>query len=74
MKTLSILAILMAVSATSQAAVKSCEELKTEIEAKLKDHKVETYTLEVVDAGKAGDGKVVGSCEGGKKKIVYAKK
>jgi hypothetical protein len=74
MKTFAFLAMLLAVSAPSHAAIKSCEDLKTEIEAKLKDHKVETYTLEVVDADKAGSGKVVGSCEGGKKKIVYAKK
>lgn len=64
---------LLVLSSSTFAALKSCEDLKTEIEAKLKEHKVATYTLEVVDAGKTGDGKVVGSCEGGKKKIVYVK-
>jgi len=55
------------------AAGKPCDELKAEIAAKLDEKKVTGYTLEVVDADKAGDQKVVGSCEGGSKKIVYAK-
>ena len=55
------------------AVVKSCEELKNEIEAKLKAKKVATYALEVVAAAEVKDQKVVGTCEGGKKKIVYKK-
>jgi predicted lipoprotein with Yx(FWY)xxD motif len=55
-------------------AAKSCDELKTEIAAKLDAKSVTGYTLEVVEADKAGDAKVVGSCEGGAKKITYAKK
>lgn len=55
-------------------AAKSCDELKAEISAKLDGKKVSGYTLEVVAADKAGDKKVVGSCDGGSKKIVYAKK
>lgn len=55
-------------------ATKSCDELKTEITAKLDEKKVTGYTLEIVEADKVGDAKVVGSCEGGKKKITYSKK
>jgi len=55
-------------------AAKSCDELKGEIAAKLDAKGVGGYTLEIVDADKAGDAKVVGSCEGGAKKITYAKK
>ena len=55
------------------AAVKSCEELKNEIEAKIKAKNVKTYALEVVAEADAKDQKVVGSCEGGKKKIIYKK-
>jgi hypothetical protein len=55
------------------AEVKPCEELKTEIEAKLKDKGVANYTLEVVPADQIKDQKVVGSCDGGKSKITYAK-
>jgi Protein of unknown function (DUF1161) len=59
---------------TSAFAAKPCEELKTEIAAKLDAKHVADYTLNVVPADQAGDAKVVGSCEGGAKKIVYTKK
>ena len=54
--------------------IKPCEELKQEIEAKLKAKGVKGYTLEIVQADQVKDQKVVGSCEAGKKKIVYARK
>ncbi len=50
---------------------KPCEELKAEIEAKLKAKGVEKYTLDIVAAEEAKDGKIVGSCDGGTKRIVY---
>ncbi len=55
-------------------AAKPCEELKTEIAAKLDAKGVKGYSLDIVakDAD-AADGKVVGACEGGTKKIVYKK-
>lgn len=56
------------------AAGKSCDELKTEIAAKIDGKGVKNYSLDIVDEDKAGDAKVVGQCEGGKKKIVYSKK
>jgi hypothetical protein len=56
------------------AAGKPCEELKAEIAAKLDAKNVTGYTLDIVDADKVGDAKVVGSCEGGAKKITYTKK
>jgi hypothetical protein len=55
-------------------AAKPCEELKTEIAAKLDAKNVTGYTLEVVATADVGERKVVGSCEGGSKKIVYEKK
>jgi len=55
------------------AAGKPCEELKSEIDAKLKEKKVEGYTLEVVANDDVKDQKVVGSCEGGTKKIGYTR-
>jgi hypothetical protein len=42
---------------------KDCAELKGEIEAKIKKNGV--------DADAQADGKVVGTCDGGTKKIVY---
>ena len=55
------------------AGVKPCEELKTEIDAKLKEKKVSNYTLEIVPADQIKDQKVIGSCDGGKNKITYTK-
>jgi hypothetical protein len=70
-----LIAAALALAATSTfAAGKPCEELKSAIAAKLDAKKVEGYTLDIVDADKAGDAKVVGTCEGGAKKITYAKK
>lgn len=55
------------------AAGKPCEELKSEIEAKIKAKGVASFNLEVVDKGNAGGKQVVGTCEGGSKEIVYSK-
>ena len=50
---------------------KDCGELKGEIEAKIKKNGVEKFSLDVVEADKQAEGKVVGTCDGGTKKIVY---
>ena len=55
------------------AQKKSCDELKSEIEAKIKKNGVEKFSLDVVDKDAQSDGKVVGTCDGGAKKIVYKK-
>jgi hypothetical protein len=65
----------LVVSGPVLAQKKDCGELKGEIEAKIKKNGVEKFTLDVVDADKPADkqaeGKVVGTCDGGTKKIVY---
>ena len=73
MKILMAIGAMLVVPACGYAqGAKACEELKTEIAAKLDAKGVKNYTLDIVakDAD-AGDGKVVGTCEGGTKKIVY---
>ncbi len=56
------------------AAPKPCEELKQEIEVKIQAAKVTSYTLEIVPTADVEDpGMVVGSCEGGSRKIIYQK-
>lgn len=70
MKTLIIAAALSLVAAPALAA-KPCEELKAEIDAKIKANGVPSYTLEIVPNADVKDGKVVGSCNGGTAKIVY---
>ncbi|MGV8861952.1 MAG: DUF1161 domain-containing protein [Pseudomonas sp.] len=62
---------LLSMAGTTMAAGKSCDDLKSEIDAKIKAKGASTYTLEVVAKGSAADGKVVGTCEGGTKEIVY---
>ena len=77
--TLIVAAVLALTGSSAFAAGKSCDELKTQIAAKLDAKKVAGYTLDIVVADdKAADAKqaakVVGSCEGGAKKITYTKK
>ena len=55
------------------AAIKPCEELKAEIETKLKAKGVEGYTLEIIPTDQVKDQKIIGSCEGGTKKISYSR-
>lgn len=74
MKSFITIAVLSLVAAPVYAqAAKPCEELKAEIAKKMEANKVLSYSLEIVatEQVKEGDGKVVGSCDGGTKKIVY---
>lgn len=71
MKRLLLAATLFSLAGTAFAAGKPCDELKAEIDAKLKDKGVAAYTLEVVDKGSVTDKTVVGSCEAGSKEVVY---
>ena len=62
----------LSVSSTwAQSMRKDCSELKTEIEEKIKKNGVESFTLAIVDKDAEAEGKVVGTCDGGTKKIVY---
>jgi hypothetical protein len=75
MKTLrfSLLIAALFLSASAFAQMKKCEELKGEIEGKLKDKGVVGFTLDIVPADQIKDQKVVGSCDGGKNKITYTR-
>jgi Protein of unknown function (DUF1161) len=66
-----VAALVLGLSATAWAQKKDCNELKSEIEAKIKKNGVEKFTVDVVDKDAQSDGKVVGTCDGGAKKIVY---
>lgn len=52
---------------------KPCEVLKAEIAKKLNANGSKGYTLNIVAKDQTADGKPVGSCEGGTKKIMYVK-
>ena len=49
----------------------SCDDVKASIEAKLVSKDVKKYTLEVVPKDQATELRVVGTCDGGAKKITY---
>jgi len=65
--------VAMGLSGPAWAQKKDCAELKGEIEAKIKKNGVDKFNLDVVDANAQAEGKVVGTCDGGAKKIVYKK-
>ena len=69
-----VVVLSLSLAAFPAFAQKACEELKTEIAAKLEAKGVKNYQLEIVPTEEVKDQKVVGSCEGGKKKITYKKK
>jgi hypothetical protein len=50
---------------------KPCEELKAEIDTKIKKNGVPMFTLDVVEMDAQAEGKIVGTCDGQTKKIVY---
>lgn len=49
----------------------SCEILMAEIETKIKDKGVKAFTLTIVPTEAKTDLRVVGTCDGGTKKIIY---
>lgn len=64
-----ILALLFAVNTSSYGI--TCEALRSEIDQKIKTAGVTNYSLALVETETSAPGKVVGSCDNGKKKIVY---
>ena len=54
-------------------ASKNCEELKSEIAAKIEAKGVKNFTIDILPTEEVKDQKVIGSCETGKKKLVYKK-
>ena len=78
-KAFPILALLVAAFVSGRAAIaqsqrKPCDELKAEIAAKLDAKGVKNYTLSIVNANEVKEtDKVVGSCDGGTKRIVYTR-
>jgi hypothetical protein len=74
MRTVATIGALLFVAASAHSqGVKPCEDLKTEIAAKLDAKGVKPYTLEIVAKDKDAEGQSVGTCEGGTKKIMYSR-
>jgi len=68
-----VIAVALSLLALPAFAAKDCEELKTEIAAKLEAKGVKGAVLSIVPADQVKDEKVVGSCAGGTMKITYKK-
>jgi len=73
MKSLIAVVASLFIMSPALAQVKPCEELKSEIEAKIKANGVPVFTLDILpnDQVKEGEGRVVGTCDGSTQKIVY---
>jgi hypothetical protein len=76
MKRFALAIICCALATSALAKPKSCEALKNEIEVKIQAKAVPSYTLEIVtrkEAEKHDIAMVVGTCENGRKAIIYQK-
>lgn len=73
MKSLIAVVATLLIASPALAQIKPCEELKSEIDAKIKANGVAGFSLEIVPNAdvKQGEGQVVGSCDGSTQKIVY---
>ncbi|MEY3746562.1 MAG: hypothetical protein RL194_21 [Pseudomonadota bacterium] len=71
MKKAVLMFTMLALGSHAQAAIKPCEELKDEIAKKIESKGVQSYTLKIVPAEESSEGREVGSCEQGSKKIYY---
>ena len=77
------LLLLAGLSCFSATAMATCDDLKAQIDSKLQAKGIKEYTLEVrpikkeevktsdKETAKEKEGKVVGTCEGDSKKIIY---
>ncbi|MBV6751584.1 DUF1161 domain-containing protein [Pseudomonas chlororaphis] len=76
MKKLVLAVALLSLAGTALAAGKPCDVVEKDIKDKLEAKGVHGYSLQVVDkASNTGtDGKTIGSCDAGKKEIVYKRK
>lgn len=53
------------------AAADNCEEIRSQIETKIRSAGVANPSVSVLQSDARHDGKVVGTCDAGRKKIVY---
>ena len=58
--------------ASSASLANNCAAIRSQIESKIEASGVTNFSLSVVEAGASTTGRVVGTCDLGTKKIVYA--
>lgn len=61
----------LACAGSAAQAAGNCDQIKAQIDTKVRASGVSQFSLSVVDAEAPAVGKVVGSCDRGSKKIVY---
>ncbi len=69
-----IIAMILTSSSAFAGKIKSCDELKDEIAAKLTANGVKKFELKIVSRGPKPEGKIMGSCENTTKYIIQIKK
>ena len=72
--TLAVTSTLLLTALPGFAAKTSCDDLKTQITAKVEGKSVKGFRIEVIAADEKVEQRVVGTCDGGKNKLVYFKK
>jgi hypothetical protein len=75
LSTVSRLAVLLALCAAFGPAFSAatCEELQQSIEARIRTNGVATFTVTPVDAAASAPGQVVGTCDQGRRKLLYVR-
>jgi hypothetical protein len=73
MKFAGLFVLVLTLTAAPAFAKETCDQMKTRIDSQIQGHGVKTYTLDIIDSAEKPAGKVVASCESGKKKVVYKK-
>ncbi len=68
-----LLVVVVPGAAAANPAPGPCEALREQIDARIRAAGVASFMLTVVDADAPADGKVVGSCDRGSRKIVYTR-
>ncbi|MBS0343298.1 MAG: DUF1161 domain-containing protein [Proteobacteria bacterium] len=64
-------ALLACSAAAGHAQGASCEDIRAQIDAKVRASGVNDFSLSILDADAPSTGRVVGSCQMGTRKIVY---
>jgi Protein of unknown function (DUF1161) len=65
--------LLLAVHGHTAAQAVPCDALQASIEAKIRGKGVEHFAVRVVEAASSAEGRVVGTCERGAKKLIYVR-
>lgn len=55
------------------ALAATCEELQQSVEARIRANGVDAFSVTLVDAGASAPGQVVGTCDQGRKKLMYVR-